>query len=165
MLSRMQPSAGTQAPRAGVAPDVLAEAILGFWKQLMRSGGNRGFFSVLEELDLSATQAKVLFTLTGCGDAELTVKDVADLVPTSLPNASRTVDLLLRRGLVERREDPDDRRQKRLRATPAAHEVVERIDEVRLADLGRFCAGLDPADRARLHAVLTDLPHAKDPAR
>ena len=34
----------------------------------------------------------------------------------SLPNASRTVDGLLQRGLVERREDEHDRRVKRVGA-------------------------------------------------
>ena len=51
----------------------------------------------------------------------------------SLPATSRTVDGLLQRGLLERREDEHDRRIKRVRLTDEGRDVVDRIDTARLA--------------------------------
>ena len=52
-------------------------------------------------------------------EAEITLKQAAELVHVSLPAASRIVDDLVRRGFVQRREDPADRRMKRVSLTEA----------------------------------------------
>ena len=77
----------------------------------------------------------------------------------SLPGASRTVDALLRRGWLERREDEHDRRMKRVGITESGRAVVERIDNARLAGIEQYTASLTPEQRSRLAAALADLPH------
>ena len=47
----------------------------------------------------------------------LTLKELAERIALSLPAASRTIDDLVRRGFVERHEDEDDRRMKRVSVT------------------------------------------------
>jgi DNA-binding MarR family transcriptional regulator len=69
------------------------------------------------------------------------------------------VDGLLRRGWLERREDPEDRRMKRVGITPAGREVIDRIETARLAGLEDYAASLSPEQRSRLSSALSDLPH------
>ena len=66
----------------------------------------------------------------------------------------------MRRGLLERREDEDDRRVKRLTITPAGREAIARIDALRLRGLEQYAATLTDDQRERLAGALTDLPAA-----
>ncbi len=104
---------------------------------------------MLEELDLGITQIKTLDVVSGC-DSELSVKELSEHLGLSLPSASRTVEALLQRGWLERREDEHDRRVKRIRVTPGGRDVVARVNGVRLQGLERFAASLEPAQRAEL---------------
>ena len=84
-------------------------------------GSSGAFVGLLEELDLSITQIKTLDAVNGCA-SELSVKELSERLGMSLPSASRTVEALLQRGWLERREDEHDRRVKRIRATDAGRE-------------------------------------------
>ena len=141
----------------GVSPKRLASAILDLWQQLMQASGHR-LFQVIEELDLSLTQMKVLGALAAA-DEDPSVKGVSERVGCSLPNASRAVETLQQRGWVVRREDTADRRVKRLRITPAGQAAMQRISTARLEDLEAYASTIDPRERAALHAALTALPH------
>ena len=122
----------------------------------MRAGSGE-FFAIIEENDLSLTQLKTLGFLSS-SDIELSVKELSEGLGYSLPSASRTVEALLRRGWLERREDDHDRRVKRVRVTQAGHDLVRRIDGARLNSLERFTARLDDEQRAHLADALGDLP-------
>jgi DNA-binding MarR family transcriptional regulator len=69
------------------------------------------------------------------------------------------VDGLLRRGWLERREDPSDRRMKRVGITAAGRKIINRIETARLAGLEDYAASLSPEQRVRLSSALSDLPH------
>ena len=102
-------SASTEATPAAVAAE-----LLDLWREIL-SGSTRSLYALLAELDLSMTQLKMLHVLVEC-EAEVSVKELAEELNMSLPNASRTIDGLLQRGLLERREDEHDRRIKRVGA-------------------------------------------------
>jgi DNA-binding MarR family transcriptional regulator len=135
----------------------LAEELLALWHHLMR-GQSKTMFALLDELDLSMSQIKALQVLSDCG-CELSVKEVSEELALSLPGASRTVDALLKRGYLERREDEHDRRMKRIAVTQAGRDVARRIVGARLEGLEQFTASLSPEQRSRLMAALADLPH------
>ncbi len=120
-------------------------------------GGSGEFFAIIEELDLSLTQIKTLGCLSGSDD-DLSVKELSEHLGYSLPSASRTVEALLRRGWLERREDEHDRRVKRVRVTQAGRDVVRRIDGARLNSLERFTARLDDDQRTHLAEALRRIP-------
>ena len=145
-----------------VSSKELAGELLDLWTHLTRGSG-RQIFAVLGELDLTLTQMKALGLLDECPRA-ISVKDLSERLVLSLPATSRTVDSLLRRGLLSREEDPDDRRIKRVRLTSEGHDVVARLNAARLEGLEAFAASLSDDQRAALMAALTDLPHKKDPA-
>jgi DNA-binding MarR family transcriptional regulator len=144
-----------------VSPKQLAAELLDFWHFLMK-GGAPALYRLLDELDLNMTQIKSLHALADCG-CEISVKDMGERMGMSLPTTSRTVDSLLKRGYLERREDEHDRRVKRVGITAAGRDAVERIDTVRLISLADYTATLSPEQRSALFAALASLPH-KDPA-
>jgi DNA-binding MarR family transcriptional regulator len=86
---------------------------------------NSDLFEALGTLELTLTQIKLLHYLEDA-DQPQTLKEAAELVHLSLPAASRTVDDLVRRGFVERHEDMEDRRMKRVSLTPAGAGVSRR---------------------------------------
>jgi DNA-binding MarR family transcriptional regulator len=130
--------------------------VLGVVHALMR-GGSRQVFALMEELDVGFTSLKALHALLE-DDDELSVKQVAERLGLSLPGASRTVEALLQKGLLERREDAEDRRVKRVRLTDHGRDVVHRIEDARLAGAEQYLAALTSAQRDRLSAALSDLP-------
>jgi DNA-binding MarR family transcriptional regulator len=140
-----------------VSPAQLADELQALWTFLMR-GNHAEVYELLEGLDLSMTQMKTLHCLSACPD-ELSVKDLSERMGLSLPAASRTIDAMLRRGWVERREDEHDRRMKRVRITDDGRGVVRAIDRARLVGMQRFAETLTDEQRGRLAAALADLPH------
>lgn len=126
------------------------------WRAILK-GSTRDLYKLLAEVDLSMTQLKLLHVLVEC-ETEISVKELAEQLAMSLPNASRTVDHLLQRGLVERREDEHDRRVKRVRVSDQARVLIDRVDTARLQGLECWAADLSPAQRRKLLDALSDLP-------
>src|SRR3954465_9890088 len=135
----------------------LAGELLALWHFLMK-GQSKTMFAMLDELDLSMTHVKALGALADCG-CELSVKGVAEGLGPSPPGASRTVDALMRRGYLERREDDADRRMKRIGITKSGRDVARRVVEARLEGLEQFPSSLTDEQRTRLMTALSDLPH------
>ena len=63
---------------------------------------------------------------------------------------ARLIDRLEARGMVERRNDPSDRRIRRLHLLPAAKPILETINQSREVMRERITAGLDEKTRAAL---------------
>jgi DNA-binding MarR family transcriptional regulator len=140
-----------------VSSKQLAGELLDLWHHLMK-GSSQHLYALIAELDISITQMKTLHVLTDCG-CEVSVKELSDRLGLSVPGASRMIDTLLRRGWLERREDPEDRRVKRVGITAAGRDVVERIETARLIPLEQYAAALTPEQRTTLSSALSDLPH------
>jgi DNA-binding MarR family transcriptional regulator len=143
-----------------VSAKELAAELLDLWAHLMR-GSSQQMFAVLGELELSMTQMKTLSMLDDCLE-EVSVKELSERLALSLPATSRTVDGLLRRGLLSRHEDAEDRRVKRVRLTDDGRSVVQRIVTARLQGLESYASTLSDDQRAQLMAALLELPHKKD---
>jgi len=74
-----------------------------------------GFAAQLGELNLGFTQLAALYVLADSGT--MTVADLADTLGRSPSAVSRMVDGLVKRQLLERRQDSEDRRQRTLTLT------------------------------------------------
>ena len=146
------------APAATATAAELPERLLALWKYVARNAGGE-FADLLDELELSLAQVKTLETLIAHGTSP-SVKELSASLGCSLANSSRAVDALVRRGLLERREDEADRRVKRLTITPAGRDAIARIDALRRHGLERYAATLTDDQRARLADALTGLPAA-----
>lgn len=155
--------AGTHA-----TSEAVAEGLVRLLHELMRGTGGRVVERLIEH-GLTLTQMKALNILddeTGA-TGEQSVKGLGACLALSLPAASRTADGLLQRGFVTRREDPEDRRIKRLMITEEGRAVLRDIEAARLAGVERWADALTTAQRDALHAALLalqetpkDAPHA-----
>ncbi len=114
-------------------------------------------FRVLGEVGLSFTQMKALFLLSELEEGS--VKELADRLSMSLPAMSRSVDGLVGRGFVARRECEHDRRSKLIALLPQGRDVLDRLMAAREAALTEFAAELPDDERTALHTAL--LPVAK----
>src|SRR4051794_29022080 len=142
-------------------PAAVAAEMLDLWRQILK-GSTREMYRLLAELDLSMTQLKLLHVLVE-SKTEISVKELGEELGMSLPNASRTVDALLQRGLVERREDEHDRRVKRVGANDRARELIDRVHPARLPGLEAGAAALPPFQRQALLDALLLLPKEPPP--
>lgn len=123
---------------------------------LHRSSGDA--FGPIYRSGLSFGQAKTLLLLAA-EDSEqpLTVGEAAELLGVSMSCASRSVDGLAGAGLVERSEDPEDRRVRRLRLTPAGEDLALGFLSARLDGIEEFTSTLDAEERRALDSALAVL--------
>ena len=108
------------------------------------------------EFDLTMSQLRMLFVLDKAR-ADLAVNEVADQVALSMAAAGRAVDGLVRGGLLSRREDPIDRRIKRIGLTDAGKRAIEQIGAARRHSVERFVDALNKTERAALAAAVATL--------
>lgn len=90
--------------------------------------GNRRLASALAHLDLSPAQAEVLVVLGEHGP--LTLKGLGSLLVCESGSPSRLVDVLVRRGVVDRVDNPMDRRQILLQLTKSGRRLLPDIRAV-----------------------------------
>jgi MarR family transcriptional regulator for hemolysin len=81
--------------------------------------------------------------------------ETLSLEPSSLV---RVVDQLIESGLVERHEDPNDRRAKILRLTDEGRKTAERMDQALRPFRRKLFGAFDPADVDACLRVLSGLP-------
>ncbi|HEX8977412.1 MAG TPA: MarR family transcriptional regulator [Solirubrobacteraceae bacterium] len=148
--------AGAVAPfGADLAPDLYALIVF------LHKTCNADLFEAMGLLELSFTQIKLLHQLDGA-PRELTLKEAAERVPLSLAAASRTVDDLVRRGMIQRHEDSEDRRMKRVGLTSEGRSVMRRLNAARLNGLERFTTTLTEDERRALAGALAQLLQRED---
>jgi DNA-binding MarR family transcriptional regulator len=124
---------------------------------------NSDLFEAMGVLELTITQIKLLHQLE-VATRELTLKEAAELVPLSLAAASRTVDDLVRRQMVERHEDVEDRRMKRIQLTDEGRAVIRKLNAARLDGFEQFTATLNDDERRLLAGALSKLLQRPDVA-
>ena len=111
------------------------------WRELVI-----GFAGQLGELRLGFTQLAALYVLAD--GSTLTVGELAEAIGRSPSATSRLVDGLVRRRLVERHEEPEDRRQRTLRLTQRGHAVLRVVDRARADQFLSAVRPLPTAERA-----------------
>ena len=89
-----------------------------------------------------------------------TVGDLAGDLGRSLSATSRLLDQLVRRGLVTREEDPDDRRVKRVALAEPGKALIERVQRQRAEAQLSVMAALSEAERADVMRAMALLAEA-----
>jgi DNA-binding MarR family transcriptional regulator len=153
-------AAGTTESTAAPAASDLAGDLYALIVYLHKNC-NADLFEAVGTLELTLTQIKLLHHLEDVS-FELTLKEAAEFVHVSLPAASRLVDDLVRRGFVERHEDVEDRRMKRVRLTQDGAAVIRRLNAARLSGLAQFSQSLSDQERERLAGALATLMARED---
>lgn len=135
------------------APADTARCLGEFIRFLTQSTGNQ-FVQAVEEAGLSLTQLKAMHVLSAA-DEDLSTGGLAErLGGLSLPTLSRAVDSLVQRGYVKRTEDANDRRIKRLRLTAKGRKTIDRLIEIRAAELEAGLETLTDEEREQLARAL-----------
>jgi DNA-binding MarR family transcriptional regulator len=139
-------------PATDELTEALARDLLDFVNQLF-TAGQRDLFAAMEEADVSVSQVKALKALAEA-EEPMSLGAVSETLGLSLPAISRSVDGLVRRGMVKREEDPRDRRSKLVTATARGRSTYERLTALRLAGIRGFVADLDPEEQRALDDAL-----------
>jgi DNA-binding MarR family transcriptional regulator len=107
---------------------------------------------VWSELDLTMSQLKAVFAITGEGS--MSVGHLAHTLAISEPAASLLVDRLEAAELALRESDPSDKRKTRVVPTARASELSERLLQVKEERLAQWLDRLSDADlRALLRGM------------
>jgi DNA-binding MarR family transcriptional regulator len=107
-----------------------------------------------EIVDLSASAFQTLAILDGA-EEPLAPHVIADRLLVSSASMTSLLDTLERRGLIERRPHPDDRRKVLVHLTGEARDVVDRMLPAVHAASTEIFAPLSEADRDHLITMLT----------
>ena len=153
----MQVITGSTGSETALAEDLYAVVVF------LHKNCNSDLFEAVGALDLTLTQIKLLHHLEDTTEP-LSLKRAAEMVLVSLPAASRTVDDLVRRGFVERHEDAEDRRMKRVSLTEAGRSVIRKLNAARLSGLEEFTQTLTDDERGALAGALAKLLERRDVA-
>ncbi len=105
-----------------------------------------GFAAQLGELNLGFTQLAALYALADSGT--MTVADLADTLGRSQSAASRLVDGLVKRQLIERNQDSEDRRLRTLTLTGRGQALLGIVDRARAQEFLSIVRPLPSAERA-----------------
>lgn len=151
ILAWMQVTRATDSERPSVVPGAdqgLAADLYAVMAHMQRHC-NADLFETVGALELTLTQTKLLHQLDQAGVA-VTLGQAAELVHISHAAASRTVEDLVRRGYLKRREDAQDRRMKRIELSAAGRSVTHRLNAGRLSGLESFVSQLSGEERTKL---------------
>lgn len=97
-------------------------------------------------------QLRVLMLIATRGPMNLAA--VAAGLRVSAPNASRICDRLLKAGMLDRRDDPNDRRHITLTLTKHGNALIDRVIRRRRTAIKRVLRNMTAQDRERLAAAL-----------
>jgi DNA-binding MarR family transcriptional regulator len=114
----------------------------------------------LAEVDevVTLVQLRALFLLTSQGPANLST--LAEALGVHASNASRTCEALVSMGLLDRRDDPNDRRNVVLAPRERGRQVVRAVLDRRSDLLAELLGRLSPEDRTALTGPLQRLVDA-----
>src|SRR5581483_5107865 len=111
---------------------------------------------------LTPPQFQLLTVANRLRHAPLTQRRLARELYVSRPNVTIMLARLERAGLIERRANPDDGREKFVRLTPRAAGLLRRIWREHQRQLDRVMSGLSAAEQTELARLLNKMMTAHD---
>ena len=100
----------------------------------------------------SMSQIGALFAIHRHGTCA--VNEIGEYLGITAPAASQMVHKLVEQGLIQRTEDPDDRRLKRIVLTDKGHETVQQSIRARQHWLQRLAESLTAEEQVRVSEAL-----------
>jgi len=101
--------------------------------------------------NLTVAQLRVLLFLRTEGPSRM--GSIAAGIGTTLPTVTGTVDILVKKKLVERRDDPEDRRLVICELTPDGTHLMRLVWELGQQQMAALLAGLDHEELEKVHDV------------
>ena len=106
-----------------MSPAKAISEIIQEWSEVFMYRSGHDFRHFMDETDLSFSQVNVLIRLFHGKNCD--VSGIGEEMGVTNAAASQAVDRLVQLGMIERTEDPDDRRSKRLALTQKGFELIE----------------------------------------
>lgn len=130
------------------------------WRDLRRARWLAAFGDVVmgEGPRLEAGDVDTLDQIAFCGSARM--HEIADGLQVDASTATRAVDRLSARGLIDRGRDPEDGRFTRVALTDEGRQISEALREQRLVFVSSVLDRFDQDDRAQLIRLLPALAEA-----
>ena len=110
----------------------------------------------LVDMDLTFSQARTIFMLAQACEP-IPIHEVASRLRLSFAAAGRNVDQLVKLDLVERRENPADRRVKLVSLSEAGEKIARQHFDAKRHELKRFVERLPPEHCQRLTDALAPI--------
>ena len=132
--------------------------VLRDWSETFMRRSMHDFVQFSKASGLSMTQIHTLFRLHHTGVCGVT--EVGDRLGVTHAAASQMVDRLVQQGLIERAEDPTDRRVKQLSLTPEGRRLVLDSIEARRRWMEQLTDFFDPGELEQIIQALTILTRA-----
>ena len=112
----------------------------------------------LSTLDLTMAQTKAVYLVLAAG--QLRMSELAARLGVTSSTATGQVDRLVELGLVERHEDPADRRQVVVTATPSAEATMEHLRELNSHRMRELLERIEPGDLSIVRRAIVVLDDA-----
>ncbi len=128
------------------------------WSQVFMQRSMRDFKRFMDSTGLSFSQINILMRLFH-GEST-TVSEIGDMMGITNAAASQAVDRLVGLGMIERTEDPEDRRTKRLALTQTGRATIEKGIEVRSQWVEGITDDLNPEQQEMIISALNLLSEA-----
>jgi DNA-binding MarR family transcriptional regulator len=145
--------ASVQVSRVSV--DALTGALMDFVTHLKKIGEGNAI-QLAAGLDLTFSQLCMLFIIDD-SDHDLALHELAERLSLSMAATGRAVDVLVREGIVSRREDTHDRRVKRVVIEEPGARLLRRLSEAHREGLRAFARLLTAEERDNLFNALAPI--------
>jgi DNA-binding MarR family transcriptional regulator len=136
------------SPTKAVLTEVIRE-----WSEVFMHRSMRDFKRFMNATGLSFSQISILMRLVHGGNAGVT--EIGGQLGVTNAAASQAVDRLVQLGLIERTEDPKDRRAKRLALTQKGRALVEKGVRARSQWIESLTDALTPEQQNVIVSALT----------
>jgi DNA-binding MarR family transcriptional regulator len=142
-----------------MSPTKLLTEVIREWSEVFMQRSMRDFKRFMDTTGLSFSQISILMRLVHSGGST-SVSEVGEQLGVTNAAASQAVDRLVGLGLIERTEDPEDRRTKRLELTQSGHATIEKGIEARSQWIEGLTNALNPEQQNMIILALTLLTEA-----
>ena len=136
----------------GTEQDSVVDAVLSASRVLVAIAA-RSLADAGEEVTL--TQYRSLVVLASRGPQSMAA--LAEAVAVTAPTASRLCDRLVKKGLVRRRTDRNDRRQVRIGLTEAGRQLIDTVSTRRRREITDLLASIPPKTQRSVATALVEL--------
>jgi DNA-binding MarR family transcriptional regulator len=141
-----------------MSPTLVFTEVIREWSEVFMQRSMRDFRKFMEETGLSFSQINILMRLLH--GRRIGVSEIGEQLGVTNAAASQAVDRLVGLDLIERTEDPIDRRAKRLALTRKGRALIEKGIEVRSQWIEGLTDALTPEQQSLIISALTLLTEA-----
>jgi len=139
-------------------PTKVLAGVVREWSEVFMRRSGRDFKRFMSETGLSFSQLNVLMRLYHGGKCG--VSEIGEWLGITNAAASQAIDRLVNLGMIERTEDPDDRRAKQLVLSQEGRTLIEKGFEARRNWISDLTDALTPEQQTLIISALTLLTEA-----